>query len=184
MTTESALNLLATMPGKPEWNDDIATLYSLHLADWHPEALRKAILEATATCQFRPTVAELREVALKHVAPLPSIGTLREELRLLILFHPPAERARHASALLSDLADELGGWREIGMLDTEEMDRRFPSACQRARGEYLSRNASRLLADGPQKQLTGTPTASTLKEINAAGRSFGASPDRSFGASP
>ena len=165
MTTETALNLLATMPGKPEWNADIAEFYSLHLADWHPETRRKAILESTATCQFRPTVAELREVALKHVAALPSIGTLREELRLIILFHPPAERARHASALLCDLADELGGWREIGMLDTEEMDRRFPSACQRARAEYLTRNAIKLLAEEPNKVLLA---ASTPKELVTA----------------
>ncbi|WP_395144435.1 hypothetical protein [Armatimonas sp.] len=164
MTTETALNLLATMPGKPEWNGDIAEFYSLHLADWHPDTRRRAILEATATCQFRPTVAELREVALKHIAPLPSIGTLREELRLLILFHPAAQRARHATPLMRDLADELGGWHEIGMLDTEEMDRRFPKAAGRAREEFLARNATKLLAEGSQKQLTGTPT----KELIAA----------------
>jgi hypothetical protein len=153
MTLEAALNLLATMPGKPAWNDDIASLYSLHLADWHPETRQKAVLDATATCSFRPAMCELREIALRHIAPLPSAAALREQLRQVILFHPPAERAKHASPLLRDLADELGGWREIGMLDTEEMDRRFPGAVARARDEYLTRNAPQLLASEPVKLL-------------------------------
>lgn len=163
MTTENALNLLATMPGKPDWNTDIAGLYSLHLADWHPETRRKAILEATATCQFRPTIADLREIALRFAEPLPPAGAMRQELSRVITFYPPIERARNSSALLSDLADELGGWREIGMLDTEELDRRFPSAYQRARAEYLSRNASKLLSVEPGNLLTGkTPQPKEL----------------------
>jgi hypothetical protein len=155
MTLETALNLLATMPGKPDWNDDIANLYALHLADWHPTIRQKAVMEATATCSFRPAVCDLREIALRHSTPLPSAAALREQITALILFHPPARRPHHASALLRSLADELGGWHEMGMLSTEEMDRRFPGAVQRARAEFLVQNAAKLLAADPSHQIQG-----------------------------
>ena len=80
MTLETTLNLLATLPGKPSWDDDIAALYSLHLADWHPETRRLAVVDATLTCTLRPTLSELRELALKRLSPLPSPAALREEL--------------------------------------------------------------------------------------------------------
>ena len=165
MTTEAALNLLATMPGKPAWNGDIAELYSLHLADWYPETRRLAVMEATVSCSFRPTLCELREIALRFARALPSTAALREQIREMILFHPPAERARHASVLLRDLADELGGWHEIGMLSTEELDRRFPGAVERARGEYLTRNATKILAADPAKQLESA--SSRPRELDA-----------------
>jgi len=159
MTLETALNLLATLPGKPSWDDDIAALYSLHLADWHPDTRRLAVVDATLTCTLRPTLSELRELALKRLSPLPSPAALREALRRLILFYPPRERPAHATPLLSALADELGGWREIGMLDTDELERRFPSACQRVRHEYLSHHASQLLTTEPGTFLVAGKTS-------------------------
>lgn len=155
MTTENALNLLATMPGKPDWNPDIASLYSLHLADWHPETRHKAILEATSICHYRPTTAELREIALRFAQPLPSAASSLAEIRRIVTFYPPRERALQASSLVRDLVDELGGWAEIGMLPTEELERRFPGACDRTRKEYLTRNAQKLLSQEPSKLLEG-----------------------------
>lgn len=166
MTLEVALNLLATLPGRPAWNNDIAELYSLHLVDWHPETRRRTLVEATATCTLRPTVAELREIALRLTAPLPGLGTLREELRRVITYYPPAERALHADPLLNLLADELGGWREIGSMGTEELEKRFPSACDRARREFLAQNAQELLTHEPVA-LLGSGGKPKPKEISS-----------------
>ena len=163
MKLEIALNLIGTMPGKPDWNPDIASLYSLHLADWHPEVRQKAVLAATGSCKFRPTVAELKEIALKIAQPMPSLAVMREELRNLILFHPPSERRRHASPLMGDLIDELGGWSEVGMLPTEEMDRRFPIAAQKAREEYFTRNAEALLTQEPARGIASTKKALVIE---------------------
>jgi hypothetical protein len=150
------LNLLGAMPGNPPWSLGVAGLYSIHVADWDIQVLRKTVLQATATCQFRPTVAELKEIALRYVAPLPSLGALRDELRQAIIFYLPAERARRSTPLLNALADELGGWREIGMMDSEELDRRFPGACERARKDYVAEHAQNLLTAGAQGQLEGS----------------------------
>lgn len=157
----ACLSLLAAMAGQPAWNDDVATLYSMHLAEWHPEVRQAAVWEASRA-RFRPSVGELREMAVRIFCPMPSLAELRSEIRRVIVWHgTKQDRDRAATPLCRLLADELGGWSEVGRTSTEEFDRAFASAAERAKSEWVAREADAVLAQAPGARLIGAAVPSS-----------------------
>jgi hypothetical protein len=88
------------------------TAYSLILSELGEEASRVAVNKAIKTLRWRPSPAELREMAAQLVSPLPSVGILWAEFWHKAI-HTGYTVPGWTHPILSDLAAELGGWQGV-----------------------------------------------------------------------
>lgn len=133
-TLTHCLALLSAMPSSTPWTDASGALYSLALRGWSDDVARATVEEAALTLRWRPAPAELRALAVKAFAPAPAPGALREQLREALIWHGvSAGKVLDGSLpVLTLVADELGGWAALSRMASEEIDRAFPSAYERA----------------------------------------------------
>lgn len=132
-TQELCLNLLAGMNSKQDWNEHVASVYALAMEGWDDDLALEAVKWAALNERWRPAPVELRAIAARRAAPPPSASAALTEVRRLICYHGSrAGSAPHSHPVIAAVADELGGWAEIGRRDAGELDAAFGGAFARA----------------------------------------------------
>jgi len=147
-------NLLSALPSPTQpWNEAALALYVLALKDWPDHVGRAACQHAALNCRWRPTPVELREIALARFAPAPSLESVVEAVRRVIVRHPPEERAAAAKRIhpvAARVVDHLGGWGAVGMMATEETAAAVSRALPAQVADWHAAEADSLLAALPE----------------------------------
>ena len=111
-------NILSTMPSQNQWDDKVASVYALAMTTWRDDIALLATVTALKTREFRPTPAELRNIAMSFVTTLtPMIAA--HNIAEVIRKYRVSERNNHASEPIKALVDACGGWAAMGARDTE-----------------------------------------------------------------
>jgi hypothetical protein len=111
-------NILSTMPSQNPWDDKVASVYALAMTSWRDDVALLATVTALKTREFRPTPAELRNIAMSFVTNLtPMIAA--HNIAEIIRKHQVRDRNNHASEPIKALVEACGGWAAMGARDTE-----------------------------------------------------------------
>lgn len=133
-------NILSAMPSQQPWDDRTSAVYAIAMKKWDDELTQKAVMKCLMTKRWRPTPAEIREVALgmkKVFVPGP---TAYEQVKHVVLWHPPHERAEAAeklvkqgkiSPLIPVAVSNLGGWKHAGQMTEDKLAEAMNDVVQR-----------------------------------------------------
>ena len=148
-TLKTCLEVLAAMPSAVPWSDGSGTIYAMAMEGWDDAVALGTVKKVALTLKWRPAAVELRQVAVEQFAPAPSVFTLRQQLREMLLWH--GERAGLVEGhvpLLPDIVDRLGGWHACSRMTTEEIDGRFLAVYELAIAEWRDAAADSVLRLG------------------------------------
>lgn len=111
-------NILSTMPSQNIWDDKVASVYALAMTSWRDDIALLATVTALKTREFRPTPAELRNIAMSFITNLTPM-TLMTEISEIIRKYRVGDRDSHASQPIKAIVYACGGWAAMGVRDTE-----------------------------------------------------------------
>lgn len=171
------LALIEAMPSTQEFGVAHRQLYGFVLRHLGEDLSRAAVQEAALTCRWRPSPAELRELAVHQAVPLPDaseviaeIAGLLESVGLYGVVHPENPRVRLPGAppmspLATEVVRRLGGWER---LCTEPTEGRVPweKSAKEAHREIVTKIEREGLTPTPAiesgavipAQINGSPT--------------------------
>lgn len=111
---EECISILSTMnsANAQAFGEAHALTYALILSELGAEAGRAACVQAIKTLKWRPSPAELREIAANLVSPLPAPCVLWGEFWHKAIHQNYATPA-FTHPLLDAITVQLGGWRHI-----------------------------------------------------------------------
>lgn len=89
-----------------------AKAYGLILCELGEEASRTAVTRALKTLRWRPSPAEIREIAADLASPLPPVGLLWQEFWHKAITDGYA-RPDWTHPILDDMAAQMGGWQSV-----------------------------------------------------------------------
>lgn len=154
-TFRTVSNLLAVMPAQVPWDERVAVMYAYALNDWDDSIVEYAVKKALTTCNFRPTPAELRKIAMQLIAPQLSAMQIHGKISEFITRVHPSQRTMFTDKMIEqgkmnpiirEVVDKLGGWREVGVRSSEDNLRLI----EKIHGEcYDALNFDELLATPP-----------------------------------
>ena len=139
-TLKICLDLLAGILSPSQlWTENVASIYTLRIADWADDIAVQAVKYAAMNEQWRPTPVRLREIAVTLQRPLPSSYDTRSEIRSLLVAHggSRAHLAPHSHPLIAIVADDMGGWRVLSRMTTDQIDAAFPACYDRSCRDFL-----------------------------------------------
>ena len=123
-------NILSAMPSQQQWDDRVSMVYAIAMKKWDDELTQKAVMKCLMTKRWRPTPSELREVALEMKRVFVPGPTAYEQVKHIVLYHPPSERQQAAEKLVKQgkvspgvpvAVSNLGGWSRIGSMTEEQL---------------------------------------------------------------
>ncbi len=132
----TAANILSTMPSGQPWDERMATVYAIGMQKWSDDLVERAVMHCLMTKKFRPTISELREVALSLKRVKVPSGQAAQQIRHIVLYAPPAERREYTERMVKEgkvspavpiLVANLGGWNSIGMMAEDRLVRAVES---------------------------------------------------------
>lgn len=125
-------NILSAMPSSQPWDDRVSMAYALSMKGWDDKLAEKAVMKALMTKKWRPTPAELREIALQMKRIFVPHPTAQEQIRHVVLYYPPEQRRDASEKLVSQgkispivpaIVKNLGGWSRIGSMSDDKLDK-------------------------------------------------------------
>lgn len=132
-----AANILAIMPSNIEWDERSNALYAFLMSDWDDNLVLNTMKQALYQCKFRPTTAELAEIAFSIVRPNSSKDLMWDticDLTVKYMVNLRSEKLQQlidqgsADSLTPMLVESMGGWGQIGRRSTEENKERLTRA--------------------------------------------------------
>ena len=114
----SIATILSTMPSQNQWDDKVASVYALAMTTWRDDIAMLATVTALKTKEFRPTPAELRNIALGFVHKLTPMIAMNE-ISEIIRKYQVKERDNRSSPAIKAIVDACGGWAAMGSRDRE-----------------------------------------------------------------
>jgi len=148
-------NLLAVMPAQVQWDERVAVMYAYALKDWDDTIVEYAVKKALLTCNFRPTPAELRKIAMQLIVPQLSPMQVQGQISSFIIKVHPTQRDAFTekmtnqgkmNPIIGDVVNKLGGWRETATRSSEDNLRLIEKVLG---GCYDSMDFDELLASPP-----------------------------------
>jgi len=97
-------------------------LWYRHFKTFDYKVIEKAVDKYIATGQFPPTIAEIREIALKLINPYPGAAVAWSEVKRAISsygFYQAEAAMNSMSKLTREAVKQIGGWGEICMAKDE-----------------------------------------------------------------
>lgn len=120
--------ILQTLPSQTKWDDSIAVVYATALKDWSDEVVGAVMDTVLKTCEYRPTIAELRQIAIRLFDPMISADRVYDDVRKILIMVPLSERkayvdkalkAGRISEVVPRVVSEIGGWNRLSMMDSD-----------------------------------------------------------------
>jgi hypothetical protein len=129
-TFAGVANILSAMPSSQTWTAAISTVYAMALKDWDDKLAQKVAMHALMNLKWRPSPAEMRELALQIRKIKVPNQTMHEQVRTIVVYHPPAERKKATDKLVKEgkicplipeVVERLGGWNRVGQMTEEQL---------------------------------------------------------------
>lgn len=122
-------SVLSTLPSNVPWTDDVATTYAIAMKGWDDAVVGLVARHVLFNCEWRPTVAQLRTIAIQLVAPNINAHSIHNRLSHIIL-HSYSSEERDESLneemdagtlppYTRQIIDRAGGWKAMGGRSTE-----------------------------------------------------------------
>lgn len=165
------LPILAGMPSTSPWSDGASALYTLALGSWDDSVGRAVLLHAAKNCRWRPSPAELREIAIRLICPVPSQSEVRHEIgRFCNQFSDPARRRNAAHEVTNAVVDWLGGWLLVGYMDTDALERMIGAAYAACVAKYEQTTGEAMISMPlPSKPNSANRISSAKNELQIVG---------------
>lgn len=122
-------SVLSMLPSNVPWNDDVATMYAIAMKSWDDAVVGLVARHVLFNCEWRPSVSELRTIAIKLVAPNINAHAIHNELsRIITAKYHLSDRDDMVNDSMDNgtlppytkqLIDRAGGWTAMGMRSTE-----------------------------------------------------------------
>lgn len=134
-------NILSSMPSQQQWSDAVSAVYAIAMKDWDDSLTQRAVMKCLMTKRWRPTPAEIREVALQLKRVHVPGHTAYEQVKHVVLYYPPNEREGAVERLVKQgkvspsvplAVSALGGWRNVGHMTEEKLADVMENAVVRA----------------------------------------------------
>lgn len=129
--------ILQSLPSQVKWDDAVQATYLLGLKGWSDNVAGSVMMYVLNNCEFRPTVAELRKIAIKMFDPKLTPDRIYEDIRRFLVMVPPHERTAKANQLVLEghmkdevrrVVEECGGWARLGSMESTEVRRKVGEA--------------------------------------------------------
>lgn len=129
-------NILSAMPSSQPWDDRTSAVYAIAMQKWDDGLTEKAVMKCLMTKKWRPTPAEIREVALQIKRVTVPGPTAHEQIRHIVIRYSPEERSAVADRLVKQgkispsvpyLVSQLGGWRSVGSMTEDGLAKEIAS---------------------------------------------------------
>ena len=122
-------SVLSMLPSNVAWNDDVATMYAIAMKGWDDAVVGLVARHVLYNCEWRPSVAELRMIAIKLVAPKLNAHAIHNELsRIISIASEPSRRDELIETSMElgnlppytkQLIERAGGWMSMGSRSTD-----------------------------------------------------------------
>lgn len=122
-------SVLSMLPSNVPWNDDVATMYAIAMKGWDDAVVGLVARHVLFNCEWRPSVSELRTIAIKLVAPNLNAHAIHNELsRIIAIAHDVSQRdellndsmdAGKLPPYTKQIIERAGGWKSMGSRSTD-----------------------------------------------------------------
>lgn len=155
-----AANILSTMPSQQPWDDRVSMVYAIAMEKWNDDLVARAVKYALMTKKFRPTPAELREVALQLKRVRIATPQAAQQIKHIVLYHPIENRNKamtemvnqgKVSPILPMVVKNCGGWGRVGTMTEHQLS----EAVERAMADASEDPALETVLTEPYLQLEG-----------------------------
>ncbi len=159
-------NILSTMPSQQPWDDRVQMVYALAIQRWDDDLAQRAVTKALMTKKFRPTVSELRDIAMEIKRVKVPSGQAVTQIRHLVTYHPVNERAGACermvaqgkiSPIIPEVVKSVGGWSRVGnMTDyqlNEAIERVVPDVTETIDAEKVLSTPVAMIGDAQVKMI-------------------------------
>jgi len=132
-----ACMVLQSLPSQNKWDDAVQQTYLLGLSDWSDNVVGTVVMHVLNNSEFRPTVAEMRKMAIKLFDPMLSADTIYEQIRQVLVMVPLAERKSYVARMVAAgkmrdevrrVVEECGGWQRLSNMETNAIQGKVQSA--------------------------------------------------------
>ncbi len=134
-------SVLATLPSNVKWDDGVAQIYLAIMRNWDNRVVGSIMRTVLLKCEFRPTVAELRNIGLRTFGDLPTLQQVLDNVSTACIMAPADNRTRYAfryHACVNDIVHSAGGWKRIGNMQSDESK----AAISEAYANYVIRDTN------------------------------------------
>lgn len=140
-TFAGVCSVLATLPSNVKWDDSIAQIYLAIMRNWDDRVVGAIMRTVLLKCEFRPTVAELRNIGLRMFGDVPTLQQVLDNVSTTCIMAPADKRTNYAfryHACVNDIVHDAGGWKRIGNLPSDESK----AAISEAYANYVIRDTN------------------------------------------
>jgi hypothetical protein len=122
--------IMQTLPAQNKWDDAIASVYLSAMSDWDDAVVGLVMKEVLNTCEYRPTIAEIRKIAIRLIDPKLSGDEIYQQIKSILNNVPPDNRTNHvhnmiatgkAKPELARVVAKCGGWPALRTMETQEV---------------------------------------------------------------
>lgn len=131
--------ILQSLPSQVKWDDAVQATYLLGLKGWSDNVAGSVMMYVLNNCEFRPTVAELRKIAIKMFDPMLTPDRIYEEIRKILVFVSPQDRPAKIASMIAQgkmkdevrrVVEECGGWARLGLMESAEVRKKVAEAVE------------------------------------------------------
>jgi len=122
-------SVLSMLPSNVPWNDDVATMYAIAMKGWDDAVVGLVTRHVLLNCEWRPSVSELRTIAIKLVAPNLNAHAIHNEISRIIAIAFDSEKrnkliedsidAGKLPPYAKQIIERAGGWMSFGSKSTD-----------------------------------------------------------------
>ncbi len=122
--------IMQTLPAQNKWDDAIAQVYLSVMGSWDDGVVGLVMKEVLNTCEFRPTIAEIRKIAIRLIDPKLSGDEIYQQIKSILINIPPDHRDAHTHKLVSEghakpelirVVSKCGGWSALRAMDATDV---------------------------------------------------------------
>jgi hypothetical protein len=85
-TFKGVCSVLSSLPSNVKWDEGIAAIYMTIMRNWDDRVVGEIMRHVLLKCEFRPTIAELRNIGLRIFADMPTVQQLQQVVQILQIF--------------------------------------------------------------------------------------------------
>ena len=136
-TFAGVCSILSSLPSNVKWDEGIAQIYLTIMREWDDRVVGEIMRHVLLKCEFRPTIAELRNIGLRIFADVPTVQQVNQHITDLCIRYIAENRIKPADDIhpcINVIVKMAGGWRRIGMMDSDTTK----AVVKECYGEYIT----------------------------------------------
>jgi len=167
-TFAGVCSILSSLPSNVKWDEGIAQIYLTIMREWDDRVVGEIMRHVLLKCEFRPTIAELRNIGLRIFADVPTVQQVNQTITDMCIKYPAEQRTAKAALIhpsINYIVEMAGGWRRIGMMDSDTTK----TVIKECYGEYIATDSNDTFLVAPPSEkhrelTTGDAIAKAITE--------------------